>query len=224
MKLLCHTCLLVDWYILTNKIVLFNQPFKALANLRNPMPYVREAKKGQIVNIKGEYYQIRQIESKSPSARGAQTLYKIRFSSIPGSHKLEQTLTGDIELPDVELEKKPVTLLFREGNECTFMDLDNYDQYLVNTDTIKNQLFYITDNMEGLIALVISGEVFAIELPASVALEIVDTSPGIKGASAAARTKTARLSTGLDVQVPEYLNNGEVIKINTDTGKFMSRA
>ena len=64
----------------------------------------------------------------------------------------------------------------------------------------------------------------AIELPATISLQIVDTAPGLKGASASARTKPATLTTGLEVQVPEYIDNEEVIKINTSTGKFMSRA
>ncbi|WP_067522261.1 elongation factor P-like protein EfpL [Endozoicomonas ascidiicola] len=188
------------------------------------MPYARELKRGQIVSIDGLYYQVRLVEAKSPSARGAQTLYKVRFNAVPGGQKLEQTLTGDILLADVDMQRRGVTLLYREGDECTFMDSEDYSQYLVNASTIEEQLLYIADNAEGIVALLVEGQLLSIDLPASVALEIVDTTPGIKGASAAARTKPARLSTGLEVQVPEYLSNGEVIKVNTETGKFMSRA
>ncbi len=188
------------------------------------MPYARELKKGQIVTINNLYYIVRQLETKSPSARGAQTLYKVRFSAVPGGQKMEQTFTGDDLLAGVDLSRRSVTLLYREGNECTFMDSEDYSQYLVNTDTIEEQLLYITDGLEGVTALLVDGQLLALELPSSVALEITDTSPAIKGASAAARTKPARLSTGLEVQVPEYLSTGEVIKINTETGKFMSRA
>ena len=188
------------------------------------MPYARELKRGQIVEIDGQYYQVRQVEAKSPSARGAQTLYKIRFNGVPGGQKLEQSLTGDVMFANVDLQRRGVTLLYREGNECTFMDSEDYSQYLVNANSIEDQLLYITDNMEGLIALLIDGQLLSIDLPSSVNLEIVDTSPSIKGASAAARTKPARLSTGLEVQVPEYLSIGEIIKVNTETGKFMSRA
>jgi len=78
--------------------------------------------------------------------------------------------------------------------------------------------------MEGLLALVVDGALLGIELPATMSFEIVDCAPGIKGASASARTKPATLSTGLVVQVPEYLEPGEVIKVNTDTGEYMSRA
>jgi elongation factor P len=75
-----------------------------------------------------------------------------------------------------------------------------------------------------MIALLVDGEIVGVELPPNVTLEIIDTSPGIKGASASARTKPATLSTGLEVQVPEYLETGELIKVSTTTGKFVSRA
>ena len=188
------------------------------------MPYARELKKGQIVAIDNHYYIVRQLETQSPSARGAQTLYKVRFSSVPGGQKLDQTFTGDDLLSDIDLSRRSVSLLYREGNECTFMDTEDYSQYLVNTSTIEEQLLYINDGQEGITALLVEGQLLALELPASVALEIIETTPAIKGASAAARTKPARLTTGLEVQVPEYLSPDEIIKINTETGKFMSRA
>ena len=76
----------------------------------------------------------------------------------------------------------------------------------------------------GMIALLVDGEIVGIEMPPNVVLEIVDTAPGIKGSSATARTKSAKLSTGLEVQVPEYLETGELIKVNTTNAKFVSRA
>jgi elongation factor P len=82
----------------------------------------------------------------------------------------------------------------------------------------------LTEGLEDIVALLFDDTVLGIELPSSVALEIVETAPEIKGATATGRTKPARLTTGLEVQVPEYLKSGEIIKINTVTGKFMSRA
>ena len=80
------------------------------------------------------------------------------------------------------------------------------------------------EGLEGIVAILLEGILVAIELPAAVAMEITETGPSIKGASATARTKPARLSTELEVQVPEYIEQGEIIKVNTVTGKFMSRA
>ena len=94
----------------------------------------------------------------------------------------------------------------------------------VYSEDLEDQIDYLTEGLEGIVALLIDDEVFGIELPSSVILAIVETAPFIKGATASGRTKTARLSTGVEVQVPEYLETDEVIKVNTETGKFMARA
>jgi elongation factor P len=104
------------------------------------------------------------------------------------------------------------------------MNMDDYTQYSLNREDLEDQIDYLTEGLEGIVALLIDDEVFGIELPSSVILAIVETAPSIKGATASGRTKTARLSTGVEVQVPEYLEADEVIKVNTETGKFMARA
>ena len=188
------------------------------------MLYARDLKKKQVVVIDGNYYIVRHLETKSPSARGAQTLYKVRFTALSGDHKLDKTLTGDDVLTEVSLVRRLVSLLYKEGNECVFMDSEDYTQYLINTDTIREELQYIHDGQDGLMALLVEEQLVALELPASVSLSVVETAPAIKGASAAARTKPAKLTTGLEIQVPEYLSEGEMVKVNTETGKFISRA
>ena len=106
----------------------------------------------------------------------------------------------------------------------TFMDTKNYSQYTLGADALEEQLAYMTEDLEGMIALLVDGQVVGVELPQTVLLEITETAPGIKGASASARTKPATLSTGLEIQVPEYLETGERVKVNTTNGKFISRA
>ena len=90
--------------------------------------------------------------------------------------------------------------------------------------SLEGQLEYIIDGLEGMTALLVDDQIAAIDLPQSVVMEIAETAPGIKGASASARTKPATMATGLMVQVPEYIEQGESIKINTADGKYMSRA
>ena len=95
---------------------------------------------------------------------------------------------------------------------------------MLNGDVLEDQLNYLTDGLEGITALLVEGNIVAVDMPQSVVLEIIETAPGIKGASASARTKPATLSTGLIVQVPEYIEQGEKVKVNTTNGKFMTRA
>ena len=104
-----------------------------------------------------------------------------------------------------------------------FMDLESYDQYEVPSDTLENELRFMVEDMEDLGAMLLDGRVVGIRLPVTVVLELVECDPAIKGASATARTKPAVTQTGLEIQVPEYMENGEQVKIDTETGRFLSR-
>lgn len=188
------------------------------------MPKASDLKKGNVVNIDDQIYIVKQIDVRSPSSRGANTLYKVRFKNAQNGQKLEQTLKGEDLLKDVELLKRPVQFSYRDGDMLVFMDSEDYSQYNLAEDDIEEQLLYITESLEGLIALMVDDQVIALELPQTVELEITDTSVAIKGATANAQSKPATLSTGLEVQVPEYLEAGEVIKVNTRDGKYISRA
>ena len=105
-----------------------------------------------------------------------------------------------------------------------FMDVESYEQHTLMDEDIQDELDFIMEGLEGIDALVVEDQVMAVELPASVALTIEDTTPAMKAASSSARTKPATMVTGLVVQVPEYLTPGETIKINTETREFVSRA
>jgi len=188
------------------------------------MPRASELKKGFVVEIDGGVYVVRDIDIRNPSARGASTLYKVRFFNVRDGRKLEQTLKGDDFIKDGNLSRRSVQFSYREGDMITFMDIENYSQYTLSAEVLEDQTDYMTEELEGMIALLVDGEIVGVEMPPNVILEIIDTAPGIKGASASARTKPATLSTGLEVQVPEYLENGEHVKVSTTTGKFVSRA
>ena len=103
------------------------------------------------------------------------------------------------------------------------MNMEDYSQYSLNQADLEGQHDYLTEGLEGIYALILDGEIAGIELPQFVELEITQTDPAIKGASATGRTKPATLATGLVIQVPEYLETGEVVKVTSATGKFSTR-
>ena len=138
--------------------------------------------------------------------------------------KFERSFKGDENIGDVDFMRRAVQLLYRDGDGCTFMDSESYEQFTVAEEMLEEELPYISDGLEGLYALLVDDAILGVELPATVTLEITDCSPSMKGASATARAKPATLSTGLVVQVPEYISPGDVIKVNTETGEYMSRA
>ena len=181
-------------------------------------------KKGNIVDIDGHPYQVKQIEVHSPSARGANTLYKIRYTSLLTGQKLDQSYKGTDTVEEITVDKRKVSYLYQDQGFYTFMDSENYEQYSLSAETLEGQIQWLLDGLEGIMMLIRDGNPISIELPQTVDLEIMSTAPAIKGATATSRNKPAELSNGITVLVPEYMTSGEIVRVNTETGQFMSRA
>lgn len=183
-----------------------------------------ELKRGVLIQEDGQNIKIKQVAVQASSSRSGTTLYKVKGQNVVTRQKFEKNYRGDDVVTPVEILRKQIQLLYRDGEGCTFMDNETYEQYTIPDDSIEEELPYLKDGIEGVQALISEGVLLGIELPASVTLEIVECAPSMKAASSTSRTKPATLSTGLIVQVPEYLAPGETIKVNTETGAFMSRA
>ena len=188
------------------------------------MPKASELKRGMYIEINNDPHVVKQIEAKSPSSRGASTLYKIRFNNLKTGQKLDESYKSDDMLKEADFTRVDIQYSYKDGDSFIFMNMEDYSQYEVNAKDIEDSVDYLVEGLEELSALIMDGELISIELPQSINLQIIETSPAIKGATASSMTKPATLSTGKVVQVPEYLETGEVVKINTETGKFMSRA
>ena len=183
-----------------------------------------EIKKNAVIQVDGQNILVKQVQVQSPSSRSGSTLYKVKGKNVVTRQKFERRFKGDETVDSVDFSRRPVQLLFRDADGFTFMDGESYEQYTLSEDDLEEEIPYLVDGMEGLIALIADGTLLGIELPATMNLEIIECAPGIKGASASARTKPATLTTGLIVQVPEYLEPGEMIKVNTDLGEYISRS
>lgn len=183
-----------------------------------------ELKSGAVIQSEARTIYVTGVHVQTASSRSGNTLYKLRGRDVATKQKFEASFKGEELLQEVDFERRPVQLLFRDGDGCTFMDSESYEQYTLDDGELEEELPYLSDAIEGLYALVADSRLLGIQLPATVVLTIVETAPAIKGASAAARTKPATLESGLVVQIPEYLGEGETIKVNTASGEFMSRA
>lgn len=183
-----------------------------------------DLKRGMVVDINGVPHMVKQVDVKSPSSRGATTLYKIRFNNLKTGQKLDESLKGDDSFKDVDLVRAKVQFSYVDGNNYIFMNQEDYSQYSLSRDELEDQVGYLIEGLEGIVALLIDDELIGIELPSVVVLAVIETAPALKGATASSRSKTAKLSTGIEIQVPEYLEVNEMIKVNTETGKFSSRA
>jgi elongation factor P len=176
-----------------------------------------------VVGINGAAYRVRDVDTQTPSARGANTLYRVRLTGIGSGHNMEQTFKSNDFLEELNVERRAVTFLYADQENYHFMDTQSYEQHSLHVDQIEDQKDWLVENMEGLSAQMLEGQLVALELPTTVELDLVETAPVIKGATATNRNKPATLTNGRVVLVPEYMAPGDRVRINTDTGKFMAR-
>jgi elongation factor P len=183
-----------------------------------------DLKKNDAVKVEGEPCIVKTVNVQKPSARGAVTLYKFRFRNAQTKRITDLTFRGDDMFEEAELERRPVQILFGDASSFSFMDQKDFSQFTLTNDEIEDEWPYLTEGLEGVLALSSEGRILGLELPVLVTLPIVETRPSVKGGSVTARTKPAVLSTGLTVQVPEYLETGERIRVDTRTGLYASKA
>lgn len=184
----------------------------------------KELKPGGIVLHNDAPHMVEGVNVQSPSARGGATLYKFRARNLVTKQKADFTCKGTDNLDEADFSRRPSTLMYADADQVHFMDAEDYNQYSINLEDVETEMQYVTENLEGILALIYNDECVGIQLPATVQLQIVECDPGVKGNSATSRNKPAKLETGLSIQVPEYLKQDEVVKVDTRTGDFLGRA
>ena len=183
-----------------------------------------DVKKGNVVEHEGTVYQVRDIERSSPTARGGNVTFRFTLYSIPGARKFDLSLRADDDLKEMDLVRRAANFSYMDGETFVFMDAEDYTQYLLSPELVGDNAGYIVEGVEGYYVQLIDDAPVGLQVPTSVMLEVVDTAPELKGASATKRTKPARLDTGIEIQVPEYITNDEKVWVNTLTGEFAGRA
>ncbi len=183
-----------------------------------------DLKKSSVIDIDGTPHCIENISQQSPTARGGGTIYKVRFRNVSTKAKVDKTFRGEDALQETSYETKEVSYDYKNGDLYAFMDLETYEPIELTKGDIEDILPFLTEGMEGIMALVSDGKVLTLRMPDTIEMEIVECPPAMKGASATSRTKPATLATGLIVQVPEYIEPGETIKVDTRERKYLSRA
>ena len=184
----------------------------------------KDIKTGTVVVYNGNPVIIQGISVQSPSARGAATLYKFKARNVVTANKVDLTLKGTESLGEADFARRNVQMMYSDASNMYLMDQEDYQQYELPLADLEEQLPYITEGLEGMRALIYNDACVGLEIPAAVELLITECDPGVKGNSATSRTKPATLETGLVVQVPEYIKQGERLKIDTRNGEYLSRA
>lgn len=159
----------------------------------------------------------------SPTARGANTIVKTRLRNLLTGQLISESFRGGEKFNEVDLEQHPCTYLYKDSSGWHFMDNDTFEQFQLSAEELGEDADFLKDGQEELRAVLIDGRVVSIKLPTTVDLFVVETDPAIKGATATAQMKPAKLETGVTIQVPPYLASGELIRVDTRDGHFVER-
>src|SRR5436305_8099184 len=133
-----------------------------------------------VVEIDGAPHMIEQIQVQTPSARGAATLYKIKARNLKTKNRIEKSYRGTDSLSESSFERRPVQYLYRDADKFHFMDSADFTQFSFTAEDLRDLASFMTENMEGVEALVVDDEVIAIELPDTRELPIVESAPGVR--------------------------------------------
>ena len=184
---------------------------------------VSNFKKGACLVYKGAPMVIVDVTFTTPTARGGSTIAKTKLRNLLTGQLLSESIrTGD-KYEEVDVEKRPVSFLYADGARWHFMDSESFEQFDLGPEELGDATRYLKDGVEDLRAVLVDGKVVSLELPHTVTLVVTETDPAIKGATATAQLKRAVCETGLELQVPPYLAQGETIRVDTRDGHFVER-
>jgi elongation factor P len=178
-------------------------------------------KKGMLIKLGEDLFRVLELQHVTPgNLRG---FVRVKFRNIRNGSLSDQKLRSEDSLDRATLDEREMQYLYKDGDSFHFMDTSSYDQMHIDAEALGDSVNYLIP--DALIKVEFYGaEPVGIELPQSVDLVVEETAPGIKGATASAQVKPARLETGLVVNVPPFVNPGDKIRVNTETGEYLSRA
>ncbi len=182
-----------------------------------------ELKRKQMILLDGQPYVILDVTFSSPSARGASMMVKVRVRNLLNAAVLDKNFRTSEKFEEADVEKVPASFLYSDPDAYYFMDEATYEQFALPLAKIADVKGYIKEG-QPLQVLKYNGQPVTLEFPVYVELKVTYTEPGIKGDSSAGSLKLANLETGIEVKVPLYVKEGDVVRVNTQTGEVSGRA
>lgn len=177
-------------------------------------------KNGMTIEIDGTIYQIVEFQHVKPGKGGA--FVRTKLKNYRTGAVIDKTFRAGESVEQARVNRRPMQYLYSDGSGYVFMDTETYDQISIPESTLTEEKKYLKENMNVLVAIY-EGEALGVELPTAVELEITHTEPGVKGNTASGATKPATLETGVVVQVPLFVNVGDIVKVDTRTGGYITR-
>jgi elongation factor P len=176
---------------------------------------------GMVIKHNGELFSIHKAEHRTPG--NLRAFVQARMRNLRTGALIDHRFRSEDTVEKANLDEVEMQYLYSDGDSYYFMNTQNYEQIGLHKSVIEDRASYLVPDVVIKVQL-FEGRAVDIELPATVDLKVVKTEPGIKGASATNVTKAARLETGLTVQVPPFIGEGEVIRVDTSEGKYLERA
>jgi elongation factor P len=179
-----------------------------------------ELRKGVIIELEDKLYQVVDYQHVKMKRTA---LAKVKLRDINAGHTIERSFQSDERLVRVRLDSRQMQYLYNDGNLYYFMDQESFEQTPLTSSQLGDALNYLKEGNSVEVSSY-KGEIVGIELPITVELEVTETEPGFKGDTATAGTKPAKLETGITIQVPLFINEGDIIKVDTRTGTYLERS
>jgi len=183
-----------------------------------------ELKKKMLIEVDGQPFNVMDVFFATPTARGASTMVRTKLKNLLNGAVLEKTFRTSEKFPEPDVEVSPVSYLYSDPEGFHFMDESTYEQFMLPEATVGDDRVYLK---EGITVQIFkyNGNAVSLELPQFVELSITRTEPGLRGDTASGgATKVATLQTGLEVRVPLFMKEGEIVRVNTQTGEVAGRA
>lgn len=176
---------------------------------------------GYGVKMDGKLWVVAEYEFRNPG--NLRSFVNIKFKNVQTGGQIEKRCQPAEDIEVIDLDRRQVEYLYSDGHGATFMDTETYDQFVMPKDVLGDALLYLRPNAQAIV-LMYNGNPVTLELPASVELQVADTPPGIKGATATNQLKDAECETGLKTRVPPFIEVGEMIRVSTSDGSYIGRA
>ena len=180
-----------------------------------------ELKKGMIISDGGEFYVVVDIEHRTPG--NLRAIYQATLRNLLNPKIVNKRYSPSDSVEKVDLESKKVQYLFKDHAGFNFMDMETYETLSVSADLVGQAKDYLKENLEAAL-LYHERRPIAIELPVSVDLKVIESAPGARGDTSGRVMKPAKLDTGITVNVPLFIEEGDIVKVDTRTGEYLGRA
>ena len=178
-------------------------------------------RQGMVISLDGQLYSVLDFSHIKPGKGGAYV--KTRLKRLSDESIVDRTFRSEEKIEDVRLDQKNMQFLYKEGELLYFMDNDTYEQQPLNAQELGDAVRFLIEGTTIRVQFY-EGDAIGIELPTSVELEVASTDPGVRGDTATGGSKPAKLTTGYVVQVPLFIQTGDVIRVDTRTGEYLERA